>query len=216
MAEHPAASRHPGDRAVVAGVCIFLGAIVWFAFGQTLRHQFINFDDNLYVSQNPFVLAGLTGRGILWAFTFAEIGHWHPLTWFSHMLDYEVWGLRAGGHHLTNVLLHAAAAVLLFLTLREYTGALWRSAVVAAIFAIHPQRVESVAWIAERKDVLSGVLFFATLFAYARWVRQPHTFFRYALVCVLFALGLMSKGMLVTLPLVLLLLDYWPLRTYRS
>ena len=199
------------DGAAVAGVCIFFAAIVWLAFGQTLRHGFVNYDDDLYVYQNLEVTAGLTRRGILWAFTFAGIGHWHPVTWFSHMLDCRVWGLRAGGHHLTNVLLHAAAAILLFLALKQMTGALWRSALVAALFAIHPQRVESVAWIAERKDVLSGFFFMATILAYVRYVRKPPSIARYALVVILFALGLMSKGMLVTLPFVLLLLDYWPL-----
>jgi Tfp pilus assembly protein PilF len=165
----------------------------------------------MYVYQNLAVTAGLTRRGILWAFTFAEIGHWHPVTWFSHMLDCRLWGLRAGGHHLTNVLFHAAAAMLLFLALKQMTGSLWRSACVAALFAIHPQRVESVAWIAERKDVLSGIFFMATILAYLRYADKPPSIARYALVVVLFALGLMSKGMLVTLPFVLLLLDYWPL-----
>lgn len=210
MADHFEAERGREEFAV-AIVCIFLATIVWMAFGQTIRHQFVNYDDNMYVYQNPAVTAGLTRRGILWALTFGEIGHWHPVTWFSHMLDCRVWGLQAGGHHLTNVVLHATAAILLFLALKQMTAALWRSAVVAALFAIHPQRVESVAWIAERKDVLSGVFFMATILAYVRYVGKPASFVRYALVVIFFALGLMSKGMLVTLPLVLLLLDYWPL-----
>jgi tetratricopeptide (TPR) repeat protein len=199
------------DGLLVPGVCIFLATIVWMAFGQTIRHGFVNYDDDMYVYQNPAVAAGLTRRGILWALTFGEIGHWHPVTWFSHMLDCRVWGLQAGGHHLTNVVLHATAAILLFLALKQITAALWRSAVVAALFAIHPQRVESVAWIAERKDVLSGVFFMATILAYARYVAKPPSRARYGAVVVLFALGLMSKGMLITLPFVLLLLDYWPL-----
>jgi Flp pilus assembly protein TadD len=186
--------------------------MVWLAFGQTLHHAFVNYDDNTYVYQNLSVLQGLTRRGILWALTFGEIGHWHPVTWFSHMLDCQVWGLRAGGHHLTNLLLHATATVFLFVALRQMMGALWRSAFVAALFAIHPQRVESVAWIAERKDVLSGVFFMLTILAYVCYARKPSSRGSYALVVVLFALGLMSKGMLVTLPFVLLLLDYWPLR----
>ena len=127
------------------------------------------------------------------------------------MLDVRLFGLWAGGHHLINVLLHATAAILLFLALKRMTGALWRSALVAAVFAIHPLHVESVAWIAERKDVLSGVFFMATILAYERYVRRPPSIARYSLVVILFALGLMSKGMLVTLPVVLLLLDYWPL-----
>ena len=212
MTRHPEAKPGQSDRFAVVGVCIFLAILVWLAFGQTLHHAFVNYDDDAYVYQNLSVLQGLTRRGILWAFTFGEIGHWHPITWFSHMLDCQIWGLRAGGHHLTNVLLHATATVLLFLALRQMTGALWRSAFVAAFFAIHPQRVESVAWIAERKDVLSGVFFMLTILAYVRYARKPSSRGSYALVVVLFALGLMSKGMLVTLPFVLLLLDYWPLR----
>ena len=202
------------DGFVVAGVCIFLAIIVWLVFGQTLQHEFLNYDDDAYVYRNPNVMAGLTRRGIMWAFTFAEIGHWHPMTWFSHMLDCRLWGLQAGGHHLSNVLLHATAAILLFLTWKQMTGALWRSACVAALFAVHPQRVESVAWIAERKDVLSGVFFMATILAHARYVSKP-SFIRYALIVVLFAFGLMSKGMLVTLPFLLLLLDFWPLQRLK-
>ena len=214
MGEHSVAKRGQDDRLSVAGVCIFLAALVWLAFGQTVHHAFINYDDDAYVYKNFVVRAGLTRRGILWAFTFGEIGHWHPVTWFSHMLDCQIWGLRAGGHHLTNVLLHAAAAILLFLALKQMTGTLWRSACVASFFAIHPQRVESVAWIAERKDVLSGVFFMLTILAYVRYVRKSPSLGGYALVVILFALGLMSKGMLVTLPFVLLLLDYWPLRRF--
>ena len=195
----------------VGGICILLAALVWLGFGQTLRHQFVNYDDGMYVYQNPEVLRGLTLKGIVWSFTFASIGHWHPVTWWSHMLDCQLFGLRAGGHHLINVLLHAGAAILLFLALGEMTGSIWRSGFVAALFAIHPLRVESVAWIAERKDVLSGVFFMLTLFAYGRYVRGPRPVFDYLLVVIFFALGLMSKGMLVTLPFVLLLLDYWPL-----
>jgi Tfp pilus assembly protein PilF len=153
---------------------------------------------------------GLTLKGIVWAFAYGKIGHWHPLTWLTHMADCQVYGLWAGGHHLTNVALQAVAAVLLFLALREMTGSLWRSAFVAAVFAIHPLRAESVAWIAERKDVLSGVFFMLTLWAYARYARQPSRG-RYAAVTVAYALGLLSKNTLVTLPFVLLLLDWWPL-----
>ena len=134
-----------------------------------------------------------------------------PVTWISHMLDCQLYGLNAGGHHLTNVLLHAATAVLLFLVLRRMTGRLWPSALVAAVFAIHPLRVESVAWVTERKDVLSGLFFVLTLGAYVGYVRRRFSFVRYLTVMVLFALGLMAKPMLVTLPFVLLLLDYWPL-----
>jgi tetratricopeptide (TPR) repeat protein len=152
----------------------------------------------------------LTLKGAVWALTFEEIGHWHPLTWLTHMADCQAFGLWAGGHHLTNMALHAVAAVLLFLALREMTGNLWRSAFVAAVFAIHPLRVESVAWIAERKDVLSGVFFMLTLWAYARYARQP-TRWRGVAVALLYGFGLLCKNTLVTLPFVLLLLDWWPL-----
>jgi tetratricopeptide (TPR) repeat protein len=156
------------------------------------------------------VTGGLTAHGVIWAFTRSHANNWHPLTWLTHMLDYQVYGRNAGGHHFTNVLLHTIAVLLLFLVFAQMTGALWRSAFVAALFAIHPLHVESVAWIAERKDVLSGVFFMLTLGAYVRYVRQRTTW-RYATMWVLFACGLMSKPMLVTLPLVLLILDYWPL-----
>ncbi len=211
VAEYSEASRGHGRRLTISSVCFFLAALVWLAFGQTIRHTFVNYDDAVYVYQNPHVLSGLTPRGMIWAFAYGAIGHWHPLTWFSHMLDCQLWGLRAGGHHLSSVILHAVVAILLFLALKQMTGALWRSALVAALFAIHPQRVESVAWVAERKDVLSGVFFMLTILAYVRYVRKATSVTEYAQVMILFALGLMSKGMLVTLPFVLLLLDYWPL-----
>jgi tetratricopeptide (TPR) repeat protein len=215
------------SRWLVPGVCIFLAAIVWVVFGQTLHHGFVNYDDNLYVYENSAVTRGLDLKGVEWAFTHIVVFNWHPLTVLSHMLDCQLYGLKPGGHHLTNVLLHTASVILLFLVLRRMTGFLWRSAFVAAVFAIHPLRVESVAWVAERKDVLSGVFFMLTLWAYARYVasgkwqvtgtgstpspanRHPSLF--YWLVLGFFALGLMSKPMLVTLPFVLLLLDYWPL-----
>ena len=181
-------------------------------FGQTVRHEFINCDDDQYVYENPQVARGFTAQGIVWAFTHFHSANWHPLTWLSHMLDCQLYGLNhPGGHHLTNVLLHAASAILLFLVLRQMTGDLWPSAFVAALFAIHPLHVESVAWVAERKDVLSGLFFMLTLAAYVGYARRPFSLLRYLLVTVLFALGLMAKPMLVTLPFVLLLLDYWPL-----
>ena len=159
------------DRWLVPGVCIFLAAIVWVVFGQTLHHEFVNFDDEVYVYENPLVQKGLTWEGFRWAFTYGQIGNWHPLTWISHMLDCQLYGLNAGGHHLTNVLLHTISVILLFLVLRHMTGFLWRSAFVAAVFAIHPLRVESVAWVAERKDVLSGLFFMLTLWAYVRYAQ---------------------------------------------
>ena len=200
----------------VFGVCLFLTAITFAVFGQTRSYEFVNYDDDAYVYENPVVQKGLTGEGFRWALTHGGIGHWHPLTWLSHMLDCQLYGLNAGGHHLTNVLLHTAAAILLFLVLRQMTGAVWRSAFVAAVFAIHPLRAESVAWVAERKDVLSAFFFMLTLGAYVGYVRHPSSKARYGAVVLLFALGLLSKNMLVTTPFVLLLLDYWPLNRFAS
>jgi tetratricopeptide (TPR) repeat protein len=198
----------------VAGLCFVLAAITFAVFGQTLTHEFVNCDDDEYVYENPVVQRGLTLKGAVWALTYGKIGHWHPLTWLTHMADCQAYGLWAGGHHLTNVALQAAAAVLLFLALREMTGSLWRGAFVAAVFAIHPLRVESVAWIAERKDVLSGVFFMLTLWAYARYARRPSRG-RYAAVALSYGLGLLCKNTLVTLPFVLLLLDWWPLHRVK-
>ena len=192
-------------------VCIVLVLLVAAVFGQTARFGFVNYDDPDYVSGNPVVKKGLTLQGAVLALTYGRIGHWHPLTWLSHMADCQIYGLWAGGHHLTNVALHAAAAALLFLVLRDMTGKMWRSAFVAAVFAIHPLRVESVAWIAERKDVLSGVFFMLTLWVYAQYVRRPSRG-RYVGMTLLYGLGLLSKNTLVTLPFVLLLLDWWPLK----
>ena len=197
-------------------ICLCLVLAVWIVFSPTLGYDFVNYDDTAYVSENPVVQAGLTWAGIRWGLTYGNIGHWHPLTWFSHMLDCQLYGLHAGGHHFTNLVLHGAAAVLLFLALRRMTGFLWRSAFVAAVFAIHPLRVESVAWVAERKDVLSAFFFILTLGAYVRYVRSPPSMFRYGVVMLFFALGLLSKNMLVTAPFVLLLLDYWPLGRFSS
>ncbi len=205
----------PNHRWIAPGVCLVLAAITFAVFGQTLHHEFVNFDDRDYVYENPVVARGLTLKGIAWAFS-CHAYNWHPLTWLSHELDCQLYGLNPGGHHLTNVLLHTATVIVLFLVLRQMTGALWRSAFVAAVFAIHPLRVESVAWIAERKDVLSGLFFMLTIGAYVRHARRPWPPFRYGLVLLLFALGLMCKPMLVTLPLVLLLLDYWPLQREES
>ena len=191
-------------------VCLGLVAVTWAVFGQTLAHDFVNFDDHVYVYENPLVIRGLSAEGIIGAFTHTHARNWHPLTTLSHMLDCQLYGLNAGGHHLTNIILHTISVLLLFLVLKQMTGAFWQSAFVATLFAIHPLHVESVAWIAERKDVLSAVFFMLTLAAYARYARAPSAP-RYLLVALLFAFGLMSKPMLVTLPFVLLLSDYWPL-----
>ncbi len=205
-----------GLRSTLAAICLALAGLTWAVFGQTLHHDFINYDDKTYVYENPNITSGLTRPAIFWAFTHAHAGNWHPLTSISHMLDCQLYGLNPSGHHLANVLLHILAVVLLFLVLRQMTGAIWRSAFVAAVFAIHPLRVESVAWIAERKDVLSGVFFMLTLLAYARYVSGGRSLLRYLLVAFLFGLGLMAKPMLVTLPCILLLLDYWPLCRFGS
>ena len=247
-------SRVYSDRVITGIVCIFLAAIVWIAFGRALGNGFVDYDDVEYVYDNPKITSGLSFNGIQWAFTHVHAANWHPLTTISHMLDCQLYGLQPWGHHLTNILLHATGAILLFLALLKLTVgeavgfprdansvpysqrrrakgeassvlatvidrrySLWASAFVAALFAIHPLRVESVAWVSERKDVLSGVFFMLTLLAYARYVRKDrHRTGAYLLVIVLFALGLMCKPTLVTLPFVLLLLDYWPLGRMQS
>ena len=212
-------SRRSGQRAnsgvTSLLVCLGLVAVTWAVFGQTLAHDFVNFDDHIYVYENPLVVKGLSTEGIVGAFTHTHALNWHPLTTLSHMLDCQLYGLNAGGHHLTNVILHTISVLLLFLVLSQMTGGLWRSAFVAALFAIHPLHVESVAWVAERKDVLSGVFFMLTLAAYSHYARAPSRS-RYLLVALIFACGLMSKPMLVTLPFVLLLLDYWPLDKFKD
>ena len=210
MAKRVSIGTSPKKRGVTAGICAVLAAITWLIFGQTLGHQFVTYDDPQYVYENAKVAAGLSLEGVSWAFTHTIGGNWHPLTTISHMLDCQLYGLKPAGHHFTNVLLHTIAVILLFLVLRQMAGTLWRSAFVAALFAVHPLHVESVAWISERKDVLSAVFFMLTLGAYIRYVHAP-SLTSYALVLLLFALGLMSKPMLVTVPFVLLLLDYWPL-----
>jgi tetratricopeptide (TPR) repeat protein len=204
------------DRWLVLGVCICLAILTWLVFGQTLHHQFVNYDDGEYVVKNAQVARGLTLEGIVWAFTHVHSANWHPLTWISHMVDCQVYGLNPGGHHVTNVLFHAATSILLFLVLRLMTGTFWRSAFVAAVFALHPLRVESVAWVSERKDLLSGLFFMLTVWSYVRYTRAPWSPFRYALVLLLFAMGLMCKPMLVTVPFVLILLDYWPLNRFPT
>jgi tetratricopeptide (TPR) repeat protein len=209
------------ERGTVAGICAGLVALVWFVFGQSIHFPFVNYDDPTYTYEAQEVIAGLSWHGVVWAFTHAHGGNWHPITTISHMFDCEVFGLRAGAHHFGNVLLHTTATIGLFFVLRRLTGTLWRSAFVTAVFAIHPLRVESVVWIAERKDVLSGFFFVLTLASYLHYVRKP-SIWRYLTVSILFACGLMSKPMLVSLPIVLLLLDYWPLkrmadvRTFRN
>ncbi len=151
-------------------ICLALGLITLAVFWPTLSHDFLGYDDEAYVTENPHVRAGLAWTGVVWAFRSFSVTNWHPLTWISHMLDCQLYGLHPAGHHLTNLLLHTASTLLLFLVLSRMTGALWRSACVAALFAWHPLHVESVAWVAERKDVLSAFFFMLTLSAYARYV----------------------------------------------
>jgi protein O-mannosyl-transferase len=257
--KHPAG---PDGRGHTLGMCVLLAVAVFLVFGRTLRYDFVNYDDDVYFYANPHVQAGLTWPDALWAFTTGYNGNWHPLTWLSFMLDVELFGTGPAGPHLTNVLLHAANTVLLFLVLRRLpglraancvsaaasqAGTLWPSAFVAALFAIHPLHVESVAWVSERKDVMSGLFFMLTILCYARWVQgvtsgQPspgfgtagkwqvsrpetartsllspvtcHLSLYYWLAVFFFALGLMSKPMLVTVPFVLLLLDWWPIQRF--
>ena len=197
-------------------ICIFLMVATFCIYSQVQDHEFINFDDDKYVTQNLNVKAGLTSESVSWAFTTESVSwaYWHPVTWLSHMLDYELYGDRPKGHHLTSLFFHIANALILFMVLLRMTGKLWRCAFVAAMFAFHPLNVESVAWVAERKNVLSTLFWLITMWAYIHYAAKP-TVKRYGLVLLFFALGLMSKPMLVTLPFVLLLLDYWPLRRFK-
>jgi tetratricopeptide (TPR) repeat protein len=190
-----------------------LGFSTLAAYWPVRHNGFINFDDDMYIFENDQVKAGLTREGIVWAFTSTHAFSWHPLTWLSHMLDCELYGLNEWGHHLTNVVFHAANGILLFLVLNLMTGNLWASAFVAGAFALHPLHVESVAWASERKDVLSTFFWLLTMWGYVRYVRRA-SFGRYVLLVVLFGLGLLAKQMLVTLGFVLLLLDYWPLKRF--
>jgi hypothetical protein len=192
---------------------IFLILLNVLTYSPVRDYGFVNYDDTQYITRNPQVTKGLTWGGVRWAFTTGDQANWHPVTWLSHMLDVQLFGMDAGLHHLTNLLLHTANSVLLFGVLFDMTAAIGESTFVAALFAVHPLHVESVAWVAERKDVLSTLFWMLTMLAYVRYVRRPGPA-RYAIVVGLFAVGLMTKPMLVTLPFVLLLLDYWPLRRW--
>ena len=210
---------HKRSPSLPAVICLLLALVTLAVYWRTTSFNFINYDDHDYITENYRVLGGLTWHGAKWAFITGHTGNWHPLTWFSHMLDAQLFGGRAGGHHFTNVLLHIANSILTFLLLRQLTGAQWRSAIVAAFFALHPLHVESVAWVSERKDVLSVFFGLLALWCYAQYVEAskshtPKKKIQYGLTLSFFALGLMSKPMLVTLPFVLLLLDYWPLKRF--
>lgn len=202
------------DKILYFLICVFLAAAVVGAYQPVRNHEFVMYDDNTYVTENEQVKKGLTWENVRWAFTHPCASNWHPLTWLSHMLDVEIYGMRSGGHHFTNIVIHAANSVLLFAVFEYMTGFLWASAFIAAMFALHPLHVESAAWVAERKDVLSTLFMILTMGTYAVYVRRGGAA-RYISVLILFALGLMSKPMLVTLPFVLLLLDYWPLERIR-
>ena len=223
VSQPPDSGGQRAGRGVVVVICCLLVLCTLAVFMQTAGHGFVNCDDNEYVYENLYIQHGLTPASAWWAITQAHSANWHPLTWMSHMIDWQAFGhwdadlghyvdSWVGGHHLVNVLLHAVNAVLLFLVFQAMTGATWPSALVAALFAIHPLHVESVAWVTERKDLLSGLFFLLTLAAYKAYATRPFSWWRYALVIVSFFLGLTAKSMLVTLPLVMLLLDYWPLR----
>ena len=203
--------KQPAERGASWPAAIGLAALSVAVYGSVSRADFVRFDDPDYVTQNPEVRAGLTVHGFKWALSTGHAANWHPLTWLSHMIDVQLFGVTAGPHHLMNLLLHVLNTVLLFIALRRMTGSIGRSAFVAALFAVHPLHVESVAWVSERKDVLSTFFWMLTLLAYVAFVRQPRPG-RYALVFSSFALGLLAKPMVVTLPFALLLLDVWPLR----
>ena len=191
-------------------VCLTLLVTTLVAFWGVTGNEFISFDDGEYITANPHVQSGLTAGGVSWAAGNYYSNNWHPLTWLVHMADQELFGADAGGHHLTSLLFHALNAILLFLVFHRITGSLWPAALVAALFALHPAHVESVAWASEKKDVVSTLFAILTIGAYARYARNTGTG-RYLLALGLFSLGLLAKPMLVTLPFVLFLLDYWPL-----
>lgn len=196
-------------------ICGLLALYTILLYSPVRGFPFVNYDDDSYVTENAHVQAGLTGETIAWALTSTEHDNWHPLTWLSHALDCDLYGVRPGAHHITNVLIHAANVILLFLLLWRATGSTGCSLLVAALFAVHPMNVESVAWIAERKNVLSTFLLLLTIAAYGRYARKPGAQ-TYAAVAGLFALALMSKPMVVTLPCALLLLDFWPLNRIQG
>ena len=201
----------PAAVSTFALVSVALVLVTLAIYWQVRTHEFVDIDDTIYVVDNPQVRGGLSSPNLKWAFTTDTAANWHPLTWLSHQLDVTLFGMAPGMHHMVSVFWHVLNTLLLFACLRFMTGALWRSAFVAALFAVHPTHVESVAWVAERKDVLSTCFWIGSMWAYAAWVRKPD-WWRYALSVALLAIGLMAKPMLMTLPFVLLLLDIWPLR----
>ena len=203
------------EKSRITVISMILMLAILTVYWPVRHHEFLNIDDQVYVTDNTRVRSGLTMNNVAWAFTSWEAGFWHPLTWLSLMADASLYGSQAGGFHWTNVLLHMGGTLMLFFAWRRLTGADWQSGLVALLFAVHPLNVEPVAWIASRKDVLSGFFWMLTLWTYARYAELP-TSGRYLTVWVCFVLGLMSKPMLATLPAVLLLLDYWPLARFKA
>src|SRR5215510_7012030 len=203
----------PGKLRVT--LCLLIALATLVVYNGVSRNGFINLDDNLYLIQNQHVHEGLTLNTVKWALTAYEVDNWHPLTWMSFALDWQLFGRNAGGHHYVSALLHALNAVLLFLLLESVTGFTWRSFFVAALFAVHPINVESVAWAAERKNVLSMLFFLLAMMAYGWYAKRP-SIRRYVPVTLLYALGLLAKPQVITFPFALLLWDYWPLQRFGS
>jgi len=203
------------DRRTDVYICLALALSVFAVYGQVGSFDFVNWDDPSYLLNNPYVTKGVSAEGLRWAWTSIELAHWIPVTRMSELVDVQLFGLRPGPHHLVNVVWHVLTSLLMFTLLHHITGSRWRSALAAFLFALHPLHVESVAWITERKDVLSGFLFFLTLWLYVRYAEHPSTA-RYLLALFSFVCGLMAKSMLVSLPLVLVLLDFWPLARWTS
>jgi hypothetical protein len=206
---------HPNGRQGIVVPCLLLSVVTLALYGSAVFHPFVTYDDNGYVTNNLHVRAGVNWKTFTWSWTTTEADNWHPLTWLSHALDCQLYGMNPAGHHFTNVVLHVFSVALLFLLLAWVTGAVGRSLLVAALFALHPINVESVAWVAERKNVLSTLFFLLALMAYGWYARGPNAK-RYLLVAALFVLGLAAKPMVITLPFVLLLLDFWPLQRVRG
>ena len=202
-----------GNRKLI--VYVFLALAVLAVFWQVNHYDFVTLDDDVYVTGNSHLQSGFTPNGLRWAFSTTYAQYWHPVTWLSLMLDYKLFGLNAGGYHVTNVLLHLLSALLLFMLFNRMTGEIWKSAFVAAVFALHPLRVESVVWIAKRRDLLCILFSIFTLLLYVYYVEKPAVK-RYLAALFCFALALASKPMMVTLPFILILLDYWPLKRFGS
>ena len=194
-------------------ICVLLGVLILAVYWEVQYHEFVNYDDGRYITENKHI-RDFSKENLIWAFTSSYAANWHPITWLSHMLDIRLYGLNPKGHHLTSLVLHIANSLLLFLVFARMTGSIWRSCFVASIFAFHPINIESVAWAAERKNVLSTFFWLLTMWAYVHYL-QKRNLARYSTVVLFFAIGLMSKAMLVTLPFVLLLLDYWPLKRFE-